>query len=296
METLIFLIVLVLLVRAGVQAGHEHWQGSKAANRASTRGQSVPKRARSAASHDFGYWLHQVLTLFPQTRHGLAAAWHAGREAQAEGYAARQQAKTGHLETRARVLDEIREHLRRQEEAMERIRAARQPAQGPGDRDDDPVPDEEPAPPQASSPAPQDGEAGENPGEGSPAATSPAASTTEGSTAMPTGTTSGDTTYTQQLDEYQALRRDAEATVNDLRLQRMQNRLDILTTLGLDSASLAEAAAIDDALQALQKAAQAVLDAADAAIHGLETRHGGIQEAVDNSPVAQPAEPEFYQN
>jgi hypothetical protein len=37
-------------------------------------------------------------------------------------------------------------------------------------------------------------------------------------------------------------------------------------------------------------------DAADAAISGLQKRHGGIQEAVDSSPVDKPADPEFYQD
>lgn len=113
---------------------------------------------------------------------------------------------------------------------------------------------------------------------------------------MPTGTTSGDTTYTQQLQELQAIRRDAEEEVNSVRMKRMLNRLDVLTSLGLDSATLSEAAEIDDALREQQKAAQQTLDAADAAIHGLTQRHGGIQEAVDSSPVSKPAEPEFYQN
>ena len=105
---------------------------------------------------------------------------------------------------------------------------------------------------------------------------------------------SGDTTYHQQMTELTALRQDADDEVASVRRKRMLNRLDILTSLGLDSASLSEAAAIDDALREQQKAAQATLDAADAAIHGLQTRHGGIQEAVDNSPVPQPAQPEFY--
>ena len=105
---------------------------------------------------------------------------------------------------------------------------------------------------------------------------------------------SGDTTYHQQMTELTALRQDADDEVASVRRKRMLNRLDILTSLGLDSASLSEAAAIDDALREQQKAAQATLDAADAAIHGLQTRHGGIQEAVDNSQVPQPAQPEFY--
>ena len=103
------------------------------------------------------------------------------------------------------------------------------------------------------------------------------------------GGSAGDTTYTQQMGELTAIRQDAEEEVNSVRRKRMVNRLDILSGLGLDSASLSEAAAIDDALQAQEKAAQQTLDAADAAISGLKQRHGGIQEAVSSSPVDKPA-------
>ena len=76
----------------------------------------------------------------------------------------------------------------------------------------------------------------------------------------------------------------------------MVNRLDILQSIGLDKDTLSDAAAIDDALQAQEKAAQQTLEAVDAAINGLEKRHGGIKEAVDDAPVDKPAEPEFYQD
>jgi hypothetical protein len=107
---------------------------------------------------------------------------------------------------------------------------------------------------------------------------------------------SGDTTYTQQMAELEAIRRDAEEEVNSVRRKRMTSRLDILQSLGLDKNTLSEAAEIDDALQAQEKAAQQTLDATDAAISGLKQRHGGIKEAVDDAPVDKPAEPEFYQD
>jgi len=113
---------------------------------------------------------------------------------------------------------------------------------------------------------------------------------------MPTGTASGDTTYTQQLAELQAIRQDAEADLHSAVRKRMVSRLDVLMSLGLDPATLNEAAMIDDALKEQEKAARQALDACDAAINGLTHRHGGIQEAVNNSPVDQPAQPEFYQN
>jgi hypothetical protein len=106
----------------------------------------------------------------------------------------------------------------------------------------------------------------------------------------------GDTSYTQQMTELQAIRRDAEEEAGSTRRKRMVSRLDVLQSLGLDKNTLSEAAEIDDALQAQEKAAQQTLDATDAAISGLRQRHGGIKEAVDSSPVDKPAEPEFYKD
>lgn len=135
-------------------------------------------------------------------------------------------------------------------------------------------------------------------GEGSPEDTSPGTETapstspTEGSNGM--ATQQADTTYTQQMYELNAIRADAEEEVNSVRRKRMLNRLDILTGLGLDKDSLSEAAAIDDALREQEKAAQQTLDSADGAIQGLSRRHGGIQEAVSNAPIPEPAQPSFY--
>lgn len=273
MEALILAIIITYAIKKAVESSHLHWQSSKAANRKASRGRPLRNRAASALQHDAGYWAHQVLNGFPQARDGLAAGWHAGRTAQAQGTAARQQARTEHLEGLAGLLAEIRGQQRRQEEALERIRAARRPGPGPeGAETAAPA-----APQSASSPPPEGG--------GTPVTPS-----TEG-TAM-----SGDVTYTQQMAELQAIRRDAEEEANSARRKRMASRLDVLMSLGLDAATLSEAAAIDDALRAQEKAAQQVLDAADAAIAGLAKRHGGIKAAVDDAPVDRPAEPEFYQD
>ena len=107
-----------------------------------------------------------------------------------------------------------------------------------------------------------------------------------------------DTSYTQQMSELAAIRGDAEAeaAATGRFRSKMGGRLDELQGMGLDAATLADAAAIDDALQAQEKAALQTLDAADAAIAGLSKRHGGIKEAVDDSPVAKAAAPEFYED
>ena len=286
MEALLIIVIIAWAIREGVQSGHLSWQSSKAANRKASRGKPVRKRAASAVQHDVGYWAHQVLNGFPSARQGLFMGWHAGRSAQLEGAAKRAQAQSEHVQARAKAMQVIREQRRRQQEILDEIReAVAAEAQPP-----EPPPDAPAGNPGARAWPGRGYADDEPPSPPPPGRGKPVTPPTEG-TAM-----SGDTTYTQQMTELAAIRRDAEEEVNSVRVRRMISRLDILSSLGLDSASLSEAAAIDDALREQQKAAQQVLDAADAAITGLRQRHGGIQEAVDNSPVAQPAQPEFYQN
>lgn len=276
MEALILAIVIAYAIKRAAERSHGHWQSSKAANRKASKGKPVRERARSAARHDTAYWARQARGGFPQVRHGLYMGWHAGRIAQLDGREERAKARADHAQTRERVTKAVRDHRRRQAEALERIRAAaRQPEPEPAEPEKQDTP--QPQPPQQPA-----GDSGSTP------ATTP----TEGN-AMPS---SGDTTYRQQMAELEAIRGSAEQEVNSTRRKLMVSRLDVLQNLGLDSASLAEAAAIDDALQAQEKAAQQTLDAAEAAVAGLQKRHGGIQEAVDSSPVDKPAEPEFYQD
>jgi hypothetical protein len=285
MEALILAIIIAYAIKKAAESAHEHWQTSKAANRKASRGKPVRQRAASAARHDTAYWAEQVRGGFPQVRHGLYMGWNAGRVAQLEGREARAKARADHAHLRARTAEAVREQRRRQAEALDRIRgtaAAREPA--------------EPEPPPG-------GDSG-----GTPAAspvTPPAKGNTMSQPSYKTGAfgkvpsnhgAAGDTTYTQQMSELEAIRRDAEEEVNSVRRKRMLNRLDVLMSLGLDKDTLSEAAAIDDALQAQEKAAQQTLDASDAAIHGLKQRHGGIKGAVDDAPVDKPAEPEFYQD
>ncbi len=281
MESLIVAIAITWAVKKAAEYASEHWQSSKTANRHSTKGQPVRRRAASAARHDAAYWAEQVRGGFPHVRHGLYMGWNAGRIAQLEGWQARAQARADHAHLRARVTEAVREQRRRQAEALERIRAAAaslEPENGENETPATPEPQQPapvPPPRQAAGPPAPDG-----------SSTTPA----EGNTM------SGDTSYTQQMAELEAIRRDAEEEAGSTRRKRMTSRLDILQSLGLDKDTLSEAAGIDDALQAQEKAAQQTLDATDAAINGLKQRHGGIKEAVDDSPVDKPADPGFYQD
>ena len=280
MEALILAIIITYAIKKAAEQSHEHWQSAKSANRASTRGQPVRQRAASAARHDTAYWAGQVRGGFPQVRHGLYMGWNAGRVAGLEGWQARAKARADHADLRARVTEAVREQRRRQEEALDRIRAAA--------RQDEP----EPAAP--AEPATPDPQHAETPAKGNEQMTGSQPSYKGGNFGKVARGGGGDTTYRQQMAELEAIRSSAEEEVNSTRRKMMTSRLDILQNLGLDSASLAEAAAIDDALQAQEKAARQTLDAAEAAIAGLSKRHGGIQEAVDSAPVDKPADPEFY--
>lgn len=285
-EGLILAIAITWAFKKAAEYASEHWQGAKAANRQATRGQPARRRAASAARHDAAYWAEQLRGGFPQVRHGLYMGWHAGRIAQLDGRQARAKAKADHADVRARTAEAVREQRRRQDEALGRIRAAaRQPEPEPAGQDDDSTP---PAPSTERKPV------SNNPFDGVQSGQSGYIAPSMPGFGQPGSSGGGDTTYTQQLHELEAIRRDAEEEVGSVRRKRMANRLDVLMSLGLDKQTCAEAAAIDDALQAQEKAAQQTLDASDAAIQGLRQRHGGIQEAVDNSPVQQPAQPGFY--
>ena len=120
MEALILAIIITWAVKKAAEQSHQHWQGAKGANRKASAGKPASKRAASAVQHDAGYWAQQVLHGFPQLRAGLSAGWHAGRTAQAQGAEQRRKARTEHLERQVRLLEEIREHRRRQAEALER--------------------------------------------------------------------------------------------------------------------------------------------------------------------------------
>jgi len=288
MEALILAMIIAYAVKKAAESAHDHWQGSKAANRKASAGKPVSQRARSAARHDTAYWAEQVRGGFPQVRHGLYMGWNAGRVAQLEGWQARAKAKADHAHLRARAAEAVREQQRRQEEALSRIRdTARQEAGRAGGitwpeaGGIDPDLEMEIALDEARE---QERQVTEETG-----VTAQQQHETQKGTAM-----SGDTTYRQQMAELEAIRSSAEQEVNSTRRKMMTSRLDILQNLGLDPASLGEAAEIDDALKAQEKAARQTLDAADAAIAGLSKRHGGIQEAVDSAPVDKPAAAEFY--
>jgi DNA primase len=311
-EGIIFLIAVAWVAKKGVEYASEHWQQARGTNRASTKGQRPDRRAASALRHDTGYWAHQTARGFPELRHGLAAGWHASRTSYSQGKAARAKARTEHLEHHAGWLEELREQRRRQQKAYERIRAARQPQKPPAAEPGPAAQDTQDPPAQKQDPPAQETAQQDTPDEWpwtplnpqgqqqQPSWQQPKTGQAETSPAPPpastkgTTTMSGDTNYEQELAELTAMLQDAEEDLNSVQRKRMKSRVDILSTMAVDQATLAEAADIDDALQQQEKAAQQTYEAIQTAIAGLQKRHGGIKQAVDDSPVDKPADPDFY--
>ena len=130
--SLLVVFILVYACKNAIDDARQGWRKSRAAYMASAdeRFPDMPKgqRAAHAARHDAGYWTGQLVRAFPVLRHSLAAGWHKGRQAQAEGQIARERARAEHLETRARLVPEITAWRERQRKALERIRAAVSPA------------------------------------------------------------------------------------------------------------------------------------------------------------------------
>ena len=321
METLILIIILVLVAKNGIKDGSLHWQKSRTANRRGSQGKSVPKRAASAVQHDVGYWGHQVLHGFPQTRHGLASGWTAGRAAQAQGAAERQKAKADHLTLRARLMPEIREHQRRQQDALEQIRKAQDPEpeapqqaggeagttrrvdgkpetgsdkrffdaresgyKGWIDQDGIPVPD------------PSDPDPARNqypPGEGSPGSresTSPIPSPPEGNT-VPASDTTYDSVIQAMKDEQAAA--EARTAEQQAASQRASQQSEEMQALDLDPDTLGAIADHLDAQQAAVTAQEKVMETAEAVQTALTRGHAGLAEAHQDAPV-QAADKEFY--
>ena len=307
-EALIVAIVITMAVKYAAEHASGHWQKSKAGNRKSTRGKSIPKRAASAVHHDVGYWAHQVLNGFPEVRRGLADGWHEGRAAQAQGTAERHRRKTERLEGRAGLAEQIREHRRRQAEARERIRAAAEPEPGP-----ELEPEPEPEPSREPEPEP------ERPVDRTglpvcPRCQAPTATPElcpvcrlydsrngqqepEENTVTKEGTSmASDVTYDGVL-RHVTLAQDFEeaalAERND-RAGQAAGLADQMQALGVDPATLGAMGDYLDAMADAQKAQQQAMEAAEVVAVNLKRGHAALSEAHKEAPV-RAAERPFYE-
>jgi hypothetical protein len=140
---LLVIIALVYAIKSAVDDTKKALRKSRDAYSTSAD-LRFPSSARSgrvtrAVRHDAGFWAGQAAQGFPATRHGLAAGWHAGRQAQAEGREVREAAKADHLETRVRLIPEVRAHVQRQREALAKLTAEREAGEGTREGSPQPV-------------------------------------------------------------------------------------------------------------------------------------------------------------
>jgi hypothetical protein len=323
--------VLAIVFIIGLYEAFRHAARSQVADYRKSRDAKVKeaggKRGKGSASsvkrsHATGYWGGELLHGFPVWRTGLHAGWLAHKKASAEEKALREKARTDHEESSASLAEVIREHKRRQE-------AARKRAQGEEEvtvtADDPPLPSETVGGPTRrvdgqpetesdkrffderesgyEGPLDQDGNrpdmsdpemAGavrtlDDMRERSNGSKPPA---TEGGP-MPTPGTA-DVTYEQLITEADKIITEAEQELATIQQSQLGPKMESAAALLNDNNSLSNAAEVDEALRDREKAAQRVLDAAQAFKDGLQRDHGGINDAVADAPIPMAAQPEFY--
>lgn len=120
------LIVGVLFVAGVLYASKKAVEHVGAEFRKSRPGRGGPR-------HAMAWFTGEAVRGFPVTRAGFQSGWLAHQTAMAQYHARREEARTSHLEARASILSELREHRRRQAEAQARIDAAQAPQDKPGD-------------------------------------------------------------------------------------------------------------------------------------------------------------------
>lgn len=327
MEALIIAAIIAYAVKKAAENGHLHWQGAKAASRRGTRGQALRRRVASAVRHDTGYWAHQALNGFPQVRNVLADGWHAGRTAQQQGRAERMRARTEHLEGRVRLIPELREHRRRQDEALQQIRAARRPAEAGSEGRQGSQPSA--APDDAGTPGPSyswglagarnhwpadsreeagrrarhmstDGrqrEVAEYPPGGGPGRTIATYANGKPVTTPAKGTTmASDVTYDNLLRRTAEAVTSAEALAADLAAGKRwdDQTAEQMQALEVDPVTLSAMSDYLDTCDRAMKAQQAVIEAAKNVEVTLKRGHEGLAEAHKDAPVAA-AKRDFYE-
>lgn len=337
------------------------YAGGKAWSHATTARQSS-RGSRGRFQHAAAWWTREATRGFPQHRAGFQSGWLAHKTALDHRRAKREEAKTTHLETRASILSEVREHRRRQAEAQALIDQAGQPfldevaqrraAAKKKMRDaDEALQDNAEAEKKAgidyetpryldlndaywearqeyqdAKRKPAAGcltqEERDANGYGNSCAacggpgteedpllhgrtigtkvhqshlTDPESGLFEPSTEGETVATTTDVNYTQALEQADRLKNEVEQAIHEIQWEEMGNTVDQLgAMLNGDRDSVAAAADVADELRQARKQLEQTLDAVQELRDTLVRNHGGIKEAVDDSPVDQAAQPEFY--
>jgi len=125
---LIVLIIFIYAAKSAWEDARKAWRTSKTAymKSADARFPGAPKsrRAAWAIRHDAGYWASQLANGLPSARHGFAAGWHQGRDAQTAARTAREEARTRRLENQADHAERLSGFRERQQDALRRWREA----------------------------------------------------------------------------------------------------------------------------------------------------------------------------
>ena len=127
MLELLFIVGLTLAAKAAFEHVRDDFRKSAATSAKAAEKKAAPgkltksRQAATAANHARGYAASEVLHAFPVTRQGWHRGWLAHKAAADQARAAREQARTDHLETRASFLKGIPEHRKRQAEALRQI-------------------------------------------------------------------------------------------------------------------------------------------------------------------------------
>lgn len=105
-----------------------------------------------------------------------------------------------------------------------------------------------------------------------------------------------DTNYTAVLATAKSAADQAEqdAVTATQRRVTAENHADAMQAASVQGNCLSAQMELVDRLRAQEEAAKAAGEQAAAVSDHLQREHGGIQAAVDDAPIAQPAEPAFY--
>jgi hypothetical protein len=257
--------------------------------------------------HRVAWWTREAGKGFPVTRAGFHRGWLAHQTAMEQHHAKREEARTSHLEAKASIREELHKHRERQAEAQRRIDQATTPPE------DDELTRLREA--RAALAANAEAEKAAGVTEETPEfqrlnadvvaaeqavpwrhrGTTPKAvpPSQEGRQHMATQTETNYTTVHTTAKNQAEQAEYAAADITRLRQQAEQIAED-MEAANVDAATLSDQMDHVAQLKAAEEALTAVTDSGGQVVSGLQQRHGGIKEAVDDSP-ADPAEMGFYQ-
>jgi hypothetical protein len=281
---------LLLALLAFGYATRDAWKGA-------ARSYAADKRK---GHNELAWWGRELLTGMPHAREPFLKTWRAHGSSTREMKNDRLKNRPGEITQKRTVKDSIAEHKRKIAEAKTTQPAAQAPGRPPGDQ----LPATQITQPTQPKPKTQTGHdpmackdpscschtgQGSNAGGGQPAAPSSTNGQTGGTMTTPSATQnghggSGDNTYDEAHQTIDAIKTEADQTVNQVTIQRAQTLADGLPAMiPTDSETVGH---IANAVACLQQAKQKAAEAAEHAEAGKATltkNHGQQHEAVQST-------------